>query len=56
MKAKSVSVRILLVAMVKHVLSGIFSQRNERKEHRLHVRKNGKLQPMGTELSSFLLN
>jgi len=34
-----------------NVLGKVSSQRNERKE-----RKNRKLQPIGTELSSFLLN
>jgi len=34
--------------------SGVSSQRNERKE--CQGRKNGKLQPIGTEPYSFLLN
>ena len=37
------------------VLSGVSSQRNERPKGRKE-RKNRKLQPIGTELSSFLLN
>jgi len=35
------------------MLSAVSSQRNERKVRK--ERKNGKLQPIGTELSSFLL-